>query len=237
MELVHYKSSGMLGDFIHNLSVVYETFINTGKKGIVYISNEPTAFRFRLDITFKDLEPIIKSQHYIEKFSIWNNEPYDIDLDLWRKSPYLYKSSWYNIYKSVYNVEWGLRPWIFLPKLEEYSDKVVISISINRSPRNIIKLNEIYRNNIKETIFISDNDDEYKHFIKLTKFRLNIPFIKVQSLYEKARIIRSCKYFISNMTSGITIANGCGTPRLLLSSGFNDDIHNKMSEWKNYEFV
>jgi hypothetical protein len=235
MEPLIYRSSGMLGDFIHNLSVVYENFLNTGRMGVIYISNHPAAFRFPLDITYRDLEPIISNQSYIEKFSIWNNEPYDIDLDLWRKSPYLYKADWYKIYKGTYNVDWGLNPWISLPKLSEYRDKVVVSMSVTRAPRNINKLKELYTNNIKDMIFVSDNDTEYAHFVKLT--RLKIPFIKAGSLYEKGLIIGSCKYFISNMTSGITIANGCGVPRLLLSSGYIDDVHNIMPYWKDYEFI
>ncbi len=225
----------MLGDFIHNLSVVYENYLNTGRKGVIYISNYPAAFRFPLDVTYRDLEPIISKQDYIDHFSIWNNESYDIDLDLWRKSPYLYKANWYKLYKDIYNIEWGLKPWISLPKLSEYSDKIVVSMSVTRAPVNIIKLKEIYSNNINEIIFVSDNDNEYAHFVKLTK--LKIPFIKVGSLYEKSLIIVSCKYFISNMTSGITIANGCGVPRLLLSSGCIDDIHNVIPHWKDYTFL
>jgi len=42
-----YKASGLLGDFILQLSVIAENYYKTGRKGILYISNEEP-FRFGL---------------------------------------------------------------------------------------------------------------------------------------------------------------------------------------------
>ena len=43
-EPITYKASGLLGDFIQELSVIAENFYKTGRKGILYLSNE---FEFR----------------------------------------------------------------------------------------------------------------------------------------------------------------------------------------------
>ena len=54
MEFIIYYSSGRLGDFIYQLSVINENFLTTGKKGILYISDKPEAFAHGLQKAYED---------------------------------------------------------------------------------------------------------------------------------------------------------------------------------------
>jgi len=58
---VRYLASGKLGDFIHQLSVINETFLETGQKGILYMTDKPEGFSFGLEGTFNDIQSFIKS--------------------------------------------------------------------------------------------------------------------------------------------------------------------------------
>ena len=51
-----YISGGLLGDFIHQLSVINENYIKLGRKGILYIANNIGGdnFTFGLQQTFDD---------------------------------------------------------------------------------------------------------------------------------------------------------------------------------------
>jgi len=80
---IRYISGGLLGDFIHQLSVVKEIYDKTGRKGILYISNtarpnEP--FTFGLEKVYKDTYPFISVQFYIDSYHIHQNQEYDINL-------------------------------------------------------------------------------------------------------------------------------------------------------------
>jgi hypothetical protein len=79
---IAYLAGGMLGDFIYSLSIIKEKYIQTGKKGILYISEKGDHFRNGLINTYNDTYDIIVKQDYIEKYEIYNNQPINIDLTL-----------------------------------------------------------------------------------------------------------------------------------------------------------
>jgi hypothetical protein len=93
-----YISGGLLGDFIHQLSIINEVYIKTKKKGVLYIANIGDTFRNGLDKTYNDLYEIVILQEYIEDFKIYNNEKYDIDLSIWRSYPA--RDNIYNIFNA-----------------------------------------------------------------------------------------------------------------------------------------
>lgn len=234
---ITYKVAGMLGDFIQSIGVVYEKFRDTGRKGIVYISEDPFAFRFPIQKTYTDLKPVFDLLPYIHLFSIHSNEEYDINLDSYRQCPLLFKADWHTIYKTTFGVDWGRRPWLFLPNDSKYNDKIIISTSVNRSPPKIGVLHELYNENKENMFFLGECQQEYNNFKKLID--IQIPFVKVDSLYDKMVAICSAKYFIGNLSSALTIANGCGTPRmaLLWGGGELDDVHNITTIWDNYKAI
>jgi hypothetical protein len=113
---ISYLAGGMMGDFINTLSIVNEKYISTGKKGVVYLSIKGDGFRLGLEQAYKDTYQIVSNQEYIDCYSIYNNEPVDIDLTDWRYNPNVDFKNWYIKFKETYQVEWGQHPWIYLEK-------------------------------------------------------------------------------------------------------------------------
>lgn len=63
--ILNYLSSGKIGDLIFNLSVINEIYLNSGKKGILYLTNSPEKFHYSLQKAYEDIYKIVKSQEYI----------------------------------------------------------------------------------------------------------------------------------------------------------------------------
>ena len=56
-----YISGGLLGDFIHQLSVINEKYLETGRKGVLYISTSVgDGFRFGIGRAYSDTLKTIK---------------------------------------------------------------------------------------------------------------------------------------------------------------------------------
>ena len=206
METVTYLSGGLLGDFIHNLSIVNETYLKTGKKGIVYIRNVPVYFRLGVERAYKDTFPIVSKQPYIHEYKIYNGEPYDINLDRWRESHLLYKASLYEIYKATYDVEWATHPWLLCNGLinDTFKDTVFVSCSTHRFPLNV-DFKELFEQvGFERVQFITQTLSEYTGFKERTG--IDIPLYLPSSLEDMVGAIQNCALFIGNMSSPLTYA-------------------------------
>ena len=223
-EPITYKASGLLGDFIQELSVIAENFYKTGRKGILYLSNE-FEFRFGLQKAYEDTEQIIKEQIYIKEYTIWKNQSYEIDLSSWRQSPLLYKENWREIFQSVYTVPWGSHPWIEIPRLEKWKDIVIINASPYRNISPNIKYAEISKQVGTNLIFMSFNQADYFTFLERTG--LSIEYYCPSSLYEFIQAIASCKLFVGELSAPLSIAFACHTQSIVpYVEGDGDSIHN-----------
>jgi hypothetical protein len=203
-EPITYISGGMLGDFIHQLSVINENFLNTGRKGILYIANTGDNFRHGLSVAYNDTCKLITQQNYIKTYKIHNNESYDVNLSLWRNSRLLYKQNWHNIYLDTYKVNWGINKWIDVPDDNIFKDTILISTTSYRPTYNIdfSYICEKYKNIVK---FIDLSDEETKLF--KSKFNAtNIELYKPANLYDLCVAIKSCKLFIGNLSSPLAFA-------------------------------
>lgn len=223
---IRYLVGGKLGDFNQSLSVVCEMFHTTGRKGIVYLANKGDTFRFGLERTFQDTQKLVCSQTYIHAYEIYAEQPIDIDLTTWRKSPLMYNANWYDIYKSVYGIEWGAHPWITVPKNPEFADKILISYSADWYIQNIDF--EAVRNQYGTSVyFISQQKAEYNTFV--ARYGISFPYIEMNSLYDLVCAIASCRFFIGGMSSPITYAFATHTsciPGLPNLDSIIDAIHN-----------
>lgn len=206
METIRYISGGLLGDFIHQLSVINETYIRTGRKGILYISNTGDAFRLGLEKAYKDTYPFVINQPYIHEYTIHNGEDYDIDLSIWRKDlEKLKPNNWYGIFKSVYDVEWGTHPWLYGCKLlPEFQNKVVFNCTSTRFPTHVDFKALFEMIGFDMILFVTQNIDDYTYFNRNTGIELNI-YIP-SSLEHLVNIIHSCTCFIGSLTSALTFA-------------------------------
>ena len=221
-----YICGGKLGDFIHTLSVVNEVFYNTGQKGCVYLSNYGDRFSFGLEKAYKDTYDIVASQSYISSYYIYKDESVDINLINWRHSPILEKKNWISIFSEYYNISWGKHKWLQLENKDSIKDKIFISTTPYRFP-SITDITNILTNYKKdEIIFISQEDSFYEDFINRTKS--DISFYKIVNFTEMCILINSCKLFIGNLSSPLSISYACHKPNIVLfnESCESDNIRN-----------
>jgi hypothetical protein len=198
-----YLTGGMLGDFIYSLSVVKENFVKTGRKGIVCISEKGDHFRYGLINTYKDTYNVIINQDYIDKYEIYNEQPIDIDLTLWRWNAAADYKNWHIKFSNTYNIDWGKNKWLTVESQQKWFNKVLINTTNYRWPYSIDfqLLNNLYPGDL---IFISFNEDEY-HFFK-EKTNLGIPFIKITDFTELCIAIHSCKLMVGSQSTPSNIA-------------------------------
>lgn len=223
-EPITYKTTGLLGDFIYQLSVVAENFYKTGRQGKVYLSND-IAFRFGLETAFNDTSQFVNEQIYIKEYSIWQNQSYEIDLSSWRKSSLLYKTNWREIFESVYTVSWGSHPWIEIPRLEKWKDKVIINAPSYRNISPNIKYKDIYKQFGSNLIFMSFNQADYFTFLERTG--LSIEYYCPGSLYEFIQAIASCRLYVGELSAPLAISFACHTGTIIpYVEGDGDSIHN-----------
>ena len=223
-EPITYKTTGLLGDFVYQLSVVSENFHKTGRRGKLYLSND-IAFRFGLETAFNDTSQFVKEQPYIKDYSIWQNQSYEIDLSSWRKSPLLYKTNWREIFQSVYTIPWGSHPWIKIPRLDKWKDTVIINAPPYRNISPNINYREISTQFGTNIIFMSFNQTDYFTFLERTC--LSIDYYCPSSLYEFILAIASCKLFVGELSAPLAISFACHTPTIVpYVEGDGDSIHN-----------
>jgi len=224
-----YVGGGKMGDFIQSLSIINETFYNTGRKGCLYLSNRGDYFSFGLDNAYKDTYKLITCQPYISSYHIYQDESitFDIDLTTWRKSTLLYRENWKTIFSKFYDVSWGKHKWLSLENDTSMNDTILISTNPYRFP-TVIDYNTIltkYKNEKTKIVFISQDVSHYNDFINRTK--LDIPFYKAKTFLEMCTMINSCKLFIGNLSAPLTLAFACHKPNIVGFNSIIDDIHNK----------
>lgn len=208
-----YVATGLLGDFIMQLSVICENYYATGQKGIVYIIGPH--FRNTLEKTYADIADVIKSQEYIEDLRIGEPEDgaCDIYLSSWRHLPNYSNLNWYDLFLQEYNIHLGKHNWLQVPILCEWSNKTVIHISQYRFPREAPR----------EYCFLGPNAVLLKlepgdHAVYTEKVG-PIEVYKPKSFTELCSIIYSCKQFIGALSMPLTIAHACGSTRQVMLSG------------------
>lgn len=214
-EPINYISNGLLGDFIFQLSVINEKFLETGRKGMLYISKEKCSysFRFGTDKTYQDTYPFIINQNYIKDYKIQDNQTIEYNLSSWRNRPDIYETNnWYDIFKYHYNIEWGTHPWLTFKNINinpEWKDLILINTTPTRTIKNI-DFKEFYSKYIKKNgmenkiRFLTNSLDDYEHFKKT--YDIDIPVLHIESLLDSVHIISNSKLFIGSLSAYLTMA-------------------------------
>ena len=216
MEPVTYIAGGLLGDFIQQLSVINEVYLATGRKGILYIANIGDTFRMGLETAYKDTYELVSRQPYIAEYKIYNGEPgIEVDLSAWRKSRLLFKTSWYEIFKSVYKVEWGTHPWLTgIDTDGSWANKIVINTTEHRFTNHIDYREILNKYGTENCIYVSFNNAEYEGFKARTGITGITRYVPA-SLMELAVIINSCKLFIGSLSAPLSIAHAIYKQRIM----------------------
>jgi hypothetical protein len=200
-----YISGGKLGDFIFQLSVIHANYLKTGKKGILYIANVGDNFVKGLEIAYNDTKEFILKQEYIADYRIYNNESYDINLSSWREVVFTKERNWIELFRDVFNIEFGLTKWISnIPINDTLSDKIVISHSLLRENKNINIKDILSKYDKAKLHFVCLDENEYISF--KNKSGLDIPYTHCKDVFELFVSINSCELFIGNFSAPLCIA-------------------------------
>lgn len=211
-----YLSGGRLGDFIQQMSVVYEHFLETKEPAVLYITNKGDAFQHGVEVAYHDLQPLVEKQDYIASFTIFNGEHYDVDLTEWRQATN--GSGFLERMTTCYGVEWGKHRWIRNIFCEEkWTNKVVINTTRHRFPCFVhwkLLVDKYGKDNIR---FVGFDRQEYTYFLEQTGFHA-ATFHRVSTLMEMATIIASCRLFVGSYSAPMALAFGMHRPCV---SGFS----------------
>jgi hypothetical protein len=227
-----YLAGGKLGDFILQLSVVEQNYRKTGRKGVVYMYDNIPNLRYvptfsnGLQGTYDDIYNLIIKQEYILDFKIWNNYYYDINLSKWYNSPLLYHTSWCNIFKSEYDVEWGKEKWIQTKQLDIYKELIVITPFARDITVNLIEL--LSKLDTSKMVFACFTQEQYKNFVK--KFGLELPVILCKNIEDMAIVINSCALYIGCMSSPLALAQATHANTVALLDYGIDATHNMLHD-------
>lgn len=224
LEPIYYTASGLLGDFILQLSVVCENYYKTGRKGIVNMIDTDIIFRKGIEETYNDIQAIVKSQPYIEDLRIGMPESFDIYLGSWRHSEQLFKINMYELFLQEYDIHMGQHKWIETVYDPQWNSKVVIHITPYRFPNNINYSDIVNQYGIENIVFLNMEPTEYEYFFEKTG--IQIPNIhKPQSFEELCVIINSCKLFVGACSMPMCLAHGIQSPRIVGLPPHPNDIH------------
>ena len=241
---ITYISGGLLGDFIHQLSVINAQFYKTGQQGILYITSKVgDPFRFGIDFTYNDTYEMFSSQKYIKEYKILSVDEtvnYDVNLSSWREShhSYSFSSSWYDIFKVSYKVEWGIDKWLHVPYDKKWENIILVNITSYRFVENIDGFQKLYKEYGDKMVFISSVKSDYTHFIN--KMDIQMPLYEPISFTDLCVAINSCYLLIGGLSAGLAIGCACHTKCTIALNNNNFDkckFDNMNSIWKNITYL
>jgi len=140
---------------------------------------------------------------------LYKKEKIDIDLNLFRELPINFNMDsvrWYFHLTGIHN-QLSL-PYINVEKVKIFENSIVIMRSLIRQNKFI---NYKFINKYENILFVG-LPDEYKDLKKSIK---NMKYHECKNFLELARIIKSCKIFIGNLSFGFALAEAVKCPRLL----------------------
>jgi hypothetical protein len=230
-----YINGGLLGDFIQSLSVVCENFYNSGRKGIIYISNRGDPFRNGLEQTYNDTYSTIIKQKYVNDYKIHMGEPYFIDLTAWRHLRNLNHNNWHHNYTMLYNIDWGKHKWMDVEYNDKWKNKIVVNTTERRWPI-FLDFTLLYHKYKDDLIYISSDIHEYNIFCQKTN--LQIEYYNITDFAELCSAIGSCKLFVGNLSAPLSIAHALNTNRICaLVGGWDDPLNYNLDKiWSTLRY-
>lgn len=230
---IRIKHSFAGGDLITLLPGLRQLYSATGRKIILYqrLNLEVHYYEGALHTTqnagipvcmnaemFERLRPLIEYQEYIEKFEIWEGQPYDWDIDDTRDSKaipmpagLIHTWAWAKFPEMSTDLS---IPWLQIPsesiKKDVYADKILI----NRTQR--------YTNPYITYFFLRGHEDrllfsgtEGEHSLFCTEWDLDIPHLKTDNFLQLTQIMSWCRGGIYNQSLHFHLADAVKSPRIL----------------------
>ena len=215
---LNFLHSGHLGDLIYSLPLVKEIsktgkkcnfFVEVGKKNLLYYHNHPSGNVLINQKSFDLLLPLLQTQKFLNRVSIYKNETIDVDLNFFREMPFniiFHSIRWYSHLTGV-SINMSEK-FLEIEKLDQFNE----NITIMRSKR--------YRNNFIDYKFLSNEKNLlfiglYDEYLDLKNEIKSLNFYECKDFLEMARIIQSSRFFLGNLGFGFSIAEALKKPRLL----------------------
>lgn len=217
---ITYLASGLLGDFIHQLSVINEKYKLTGRKGILYMTNSIEPFRWGLKKTYEDIRPFLLTQSYIHDLRIHDGTECEINLSKWRLNMNYKTDSWHTIFKRHYEIEWSKTPWFKTQGNTEYINTVFISTSPNRWWTEPFDCSTLVNKLGPDVRFLASEKSNYDHFISKTGIKL--PLVIASNFTELVYAIQGCKLFVGTLSAPLAIADALHKKRIALQQHDED---------------
>jgi FkbM family methyltransferase len=231
-EPIKYVSGGKLGDFLNQLSVIAENYYETGKKGILFITNNKgDTFSNGLENTYNDTFETIISQEYIKSYNIYNNEEFDIDLTSWRSTINFFNiKNFKYLYSKHYKVDWGKHKWLVSSFDSKWENKIIINNNHYEvlSENTINVLRELINNNKDNCIFISNDNESYYKFLQ--NIGIKIEYYKPSNFSELVKIVNSSKMAYLGFSAIAVISNSLHRPHILTGHYCCNSQLNNMKE-------
>ena len=211
---ITYIACGLLGDFIHQLSVINEKYRLTGRKGILYMSNSLETFRWGIERTYVDIRPVLLTQSYIHDLRIHDGTDCEIHLSKWRHDVNHQIDSWHTVFKRHYDIEWSKTPWFKIQGNPEYENTVFISTSPNRWWDEPFDCSMLVSSLGPDVRFLASEQSNYDHFV--SKTGITLPLVIASNFTELVSAIQGCKLFIGTLSAPLAIADALHKKRIAL---------------------
>lgn len=208
MELT-FKHSGKMGDIILSLPFVKQM----GGAKVFYIQMGLWGFSQK---EYDFILPLLQNQKYIGEVKIWNGEPVNYDLDIFRNimnSTYRKSlcGSYYAVFNSTVQPNFDKEVWLDVPLVNfdiDFTSKVVVSRSKTMHDRAIHNpyFDEALSKGLEKNSYFLGLPDEHDFFNK--EYNCNIPYYTVSNALELACVIKQASLCLCNQSAITAIAEG-----------------------------
>lgn len=213
---INFFCGGKLGDLIHTLWIIKQTWKETQKKGVLILSDKHggDVFAMGMETTFIDVRPFIIQQEYIEDVQLVSEKveysPPNINLNIWRNSRNLLRVDWITLFSQVFftpDFVPDRRAWLKVDSVAEYKetfqDTIVVHQSLQRHNKDFHWEKVLQQN---KCVFVTCDVEEYNKFA----FKHLVPCHLAKNLLELVRIISVCKGFCGNQSAPLALAIALG---------------------------
>ena len=228
---INYLASGLLGDFVHQLSVVNEKYLTSGRKGIIYMTDSIEPFRRGVVNTHSDISPFLNTQNYIYDVRIHDGSPCEINLSQWRQA-FTFAESWHSIFDRYYQVIWARTPWFHTTGASQYSDTVFIATSPNRWWSQPFDHQKLISKLGPDVRFLAPAKSNYDDFVERTG--ISLPLVVVDTFAEMVSAIQGCKLFVSTLSAPLSVADALHKRRIALQL---EDLDGGIASRTNASFL
>jgi hypothetical protein len=224
---IKFKHSGSCGDILYSLPFVLsqgefcDYYIYCNAPANHYTGAVHPAGKRRINVKLAEfILPLLRRQSIIINAEIWDGQPFNVNLDAFRKVGLKYESGhiphWYFRAHQTGYFDLSKR-WLEADVVAEKNRIIVSRTSRYRCDR----INYGYLNSLDNKVYFVGLEDEWMDF------KGTVPtaeYLECKDAAELAAVIKSCSLFIGNQSLAFAIAEGLKVPRILEMCSFAHNV-------------